>query len=148
LGKLAGPVFEIFEKVREIAKLNNIMETLRLRCLADFAKIDVRIVRGLAYYTGIVFEVFDRAGKFRAIAGGGRYDQLIGQLSDNAVSMPALGFAIGDVVLGGMIRSHAAARAQMEKTIETESTIEIYVVIAKQTQRREDIAKEHTRDES
>src|SRR5207302_8748962 len=97
LGKLAEPVFEIFEKGGESAKLNNIMENLRLRGLADFAKIDVRIVRGLAYYTGTVFVVFDRAGKFRAIAGGGRYDQLIAQLSDNAVSMPALGFAIGDV---------------------------------------------------
>jgi len=140
LGKLAGPVFEIFEKGGESAKLNCIMENLRLRGLADFAKIDVRIVRGLAYYTGIVFEVFDRAGKFRAIAGGGRYDQLIGQLSDNAVSMPALGFAIGDVVLGEMIRSHAAARAQMEKTIETERAIEIYVVIAKEEQRGNAIA--------
>lgn len=139
LGKLAKPVFEILEKGGESAKLNNIIQNLRLRGLDDFAKVDVRIVRGLAYYTGIVFEVFDRAGKFRAIAGGGRYDQLIAQLSDNAVSMPALGFAIGDVVLGEMIRSHAAARAQMEKTIETERTM-IYVVIAKEEQRGNAIA--------
>jgi histidyl-tRNA synthetase len=140
LGKLAGPVFEIFEKGGESAKLNNIIENLRLRGLADFAKIDVRIVRGLAYYTGIVFEVFDRAGRFRAIAGGGRYDQLIAQLSDNTVSMPALGFAIGDVVLGEMIRGHAAARAQMEKTIAAERAIEIYAVIAKEEQRGHAIA--------
>src|SRR5207244_2858404 len=123
LGKLAKPVFEIFEKGGESAKLTNIIENLRLRGLADFAKVDVRIVRGLAYYTGIVFEVFDRAGKFRAIAGGGRYDQLVAQLSDNAVSLPALGFAIGDVVLGEMIRGHAAARAQMEKTLATERAV-------------------------
>jgi histidyl-tRNA synthetase len=140
LGELAGPVFEIFEKGGESAKLNNIIENLRLRGLADFAKIDVRIVRGLAYYTGIVFEVFDRAGRFRAIAGGGRYDQLIAQLSDNTVSMPALGFAIGDVVLGEMIRGHAAARAQMEKTIAAERAIEVYVVIAKEEQRGRAIA--------
>src|SRR5881392_1686909 len=140
LGKLAKPVFEIFEKGGESAKLNNIIENLRLRGLADFAKVDVRIVRGLAYYTGIVFEVFDRAGKFRAIAGGGRYDQLVAQLSDNAVSLPALGFAIGDVVLGEMIRGHAATRAHMEKTIETEGAIEIYVVIAKEEQHRNAIA--------
>ena len=75
LGQLAGPVFEIFDKGGESEKLEQLMENLRARGLADFAKIDVRIVRGLAYYTGIVFEVFDRAGKFRAIAGGGRYDQ-------------------------------------------------------------------------
>src|SRR5207248_9842461 len=140
LGKVAKPVFEIFEKGGESAKLNNIIENLRLRGLADFAKVDVRIVRGLAYYTGIVFEVFDRAGRFRAIAGGGRYDQLIAQLSDNAVSMPALGFAIGDVVLGEMIRGHAAARARMEKTIAAERAIEIYVVIAKEEQRGNAIA--------
>ena len=140
LGKVAKPVFEIFEKGGESAKLNNIIENLRLRGLADFAKVDVRIVRGLAYYTGIVFEVFDRAGKFRAIAGGGRYDQLVAQLSDNAVSMPALGFAIGDVVLGEMIRGHAAARAQMEKTIGAERAVEIYVVIAKEEQRGNAVA--------
>ena len=140
LGKLAKPVFEIFEKGGESAKLTNIIENLRLRGLADFAKVDVRIVRGLAYYTGIVFEVFDRAGKFRAIAGGGRYDQLVAQLSDNAVSMPALGFAIGDVVLGEMIRGHAAARAQMEKTIGAERAVEIYVVIAKEEQRGNAVA--------
>src|SRR5438874_9909036 len=140
LGKLAKPVFEIFEKAGESVKLNNIMGKLRMRGLADFAKIDVRIVRGLAYYTGIVFEVFDRAAKLRAIAGGGRYDQLVAQLSDDAVSMPALGFAIGDVVLGEMIRGHAAARAQMEKTIAAERAVEIYVVIAKEEQRGNAIA--------
>jgi len=116
------------------------MEKLRMRGLADFAKIDVRIVRGLAYYTGIVFEVFDRAGKLRAIAGGGRYDQLVAQLSDDAVSLPALGFAIGDVVLGEMIRGNASARAQMEKTITRERDVEIYVVIAKEDQRANALA--------
>jgi len=135
LGKLAKPVFEIFEKAGDSVKLNNIMGKLRMRGLADFAKIDVRIVRGLAYYTGIVFEVFDRAGKLRAIAGGGRYDQLVAQLSDDALSLPALGFAIGDVVLGEMIRGNATARAQMEKTITRERDVEIYVVVAKEEQR-------------
>lgn len=135
LGKLANPVFEVFEKGGESMKLNKIMENLRMRGLADFAKIDVRIVRGLAYYTGIVFEVFDRAGRFRAIAGGGRYDQLVAQLSDNAVSLPALGFAIGDVVLGEMIRNNATALGQMEKAITRERDVEIYVVIAKEDQR-------------
>src|SRR5438552_5626026 len=140
LGGLAGPVFEILEKGGESAKLNRIIDSLRARGLSDFATVDVGIVRGLAYYTGVVFEVFDRAGKFRAIAGGGRYDQLIAQLSDNAVSMPALGFAIGDVVLGEIIRSHVSARPQMEKTIETERAIEIYVVIAKEEQRGNAVA--------
>ena len=90
---------------------------LRARGLADFVDVDVRIVRGLAYYTGIVFEVFDRAGKLRAIAGGGRYDNLIAQLSDGAVSMPALGFAMGDVVLGELISERPAAREKMRSAI-------------------------------
>src|SRR5205085_2626704 len=135
LGKLAKPVFEILEKGGESAKLNNIIENLRPRGLANFAKVDVRIVRGLAYYTGIVFEVFDRAGKFRAIAGGGRYDQLIAQLSDNAVSLPALGFAMGDVVLGEMIRENRAAFSQLEESVRSDRTVEIYVVIAKEERR-------------
>src|SRR5207248_810145 len=141
LGKLAGPVFEIFEKGGESAKLNNIMESLRLRGLADFAKIDVRIVRGLAYYTGIVFEVFDRAGKFRAVAGGGRYDNLIGQLSDSTVSLPALGFAMGDVVLGELIQEIPRASQIMEKAVAKERKIDIYIVIAKE-ERRADALKQ------
>src|SRR5436190_1504314 len=141
LGKLAKPVFETFEKGGESAKLNNIIENLRLRGLADFAKVDVRIVRGLAYYTGIVFEVFDRAGKFRAIAGGGRYDQLIAQLSDGAVSLPALGFAMGDVVLGELINEIPRTRAAMQKAITSRSKIDIYIVIAKE-ERRADALKQ------
>ncbi|HEY4758773.1 MAG TPA: histidine--tRNA ligase [Chthoniobacterales bacterium] len=140
LGKLAGPVFEILEKGGESAKLNKIIENLRMRGLGDFATVDVRIVRGLAYYTGVVFEVFDRGGKFRAIAGGGRYDQLIAQLSDNAISLPALGFAIGDVVLGVMIRSNPAARERMERIFASDRAVEIYVVIAKEDQREHAIA--------
>jgi histidyl-tRNA synthetase len=58
---------------------------------------DLSIVRGLAYYTGIVFELFDAQGKFRAVAGGGRYDNLLGAIGGQ--SLPALGFGMGDVVL-------------------------------------------------
>ena len=135
LGALAGPVFEVLEKGGESAKLNSIIDNLRARGLSDFATVDVRIVRGLAYYTGVVFEVFDRAGKFRAIAGGGRYDQLIAQLSDSAVSLPALGFAIGDVVLGEMIHENASALRQLEASVRSNRTIDIYVVIAKEERR-------------
>jgi histidyl-tRNA synthetase len=66
-------------------------------------KLDLSIVRGLAYYTGIVFELFDRSGEFRAIAGGGRYDNLLQSLG--GADMPALGFGMGDVVLGELLRS-------------------------------------------
>ena len=83
-----------------------------------------------------VFEVFDRAGKLRAIAGGGRYDKLVAQLSDGAVSMPALGFAMGDVVLGELIKETAAcARSNAEDNRDSASKIDIYIVIAKEERR-------------
>ncbi len=71
--------------------------------LATWVRFDLSIVRGLAYYTGIVFELFDRKGEFRAICGGGRYDTLLRDLGD--VDLPALGFGMGDVVLGELLRS-------------------------------------------
>jgi histidyl-tRNA synthetase len=135
LGKLADPIFEIFNKGGQSEKLDRLVDGLRGRGLADFINVDVRVVRGLAYYTGMVFEVFDRAGKLRAIAGGGRYDNLIAQLSDGAVSMPALGFAMGDVVLGELIRDHAAAREKMDNSARDEHRINIYIVIAKEERR-------------
>ena len=104
LGSLADSVFAIFEKGGKSEKLEEVLKGLRIRGLAEFVAVDVRVVRGLAYYTGTVFEVFDRPGKFRAIAGGGRYDNLIEQLSGGAASWPALGFAMGDVVLGDLIK--------------------------------------------
>ena len=70
--------------------------------LGDFVEVDFSIVRGLAYYTGIVFELYDRKGKERAICGGGRYDDLIASLG--GPDMPALGFGMGDVVLSLILR--------------------------------------------
>src|SRR5438034_7821502 len=99
LGNLADPVFAILKSGGKSQKLSKLLDALRGRGLADFVAIDIGIVRGLAYYTGIVFEVFDRAGKFRAIAGGGRCAKLVAQLSDGTVSMLPLGVAIGEVRL-------------------------------------------------
>src|SRR4029077_7356249 len=122
LGDLADPVFAMLKSGGKSARLEQLVEGLRARGLADFVAIDVGIVRGLAYYTGIVFEAFDRAGKFRAIAGGGRYDNLIAQLSDSAASLPALGFAMGDVVLGELIDQIPSAReALLEATADDRS---------------------------
>lgn len=56
------------------------------------------MVRGLAYYTGWSLKSFDTQRSLRAVAGGGRYDTLVGALSNNAVDMPATGFAMGDAV--------------------------------------------------
>jgi histidyl-tRNA synthetase len=137
LGPLADDVFAVLDRGGKSEKLDSLMAGLEARCLAGFAKIDLGIVRGLAYYTGVVFEAFDRAGKLRALSGGGRYDKLIAQLSDDAASLPAAGFAMGDVVLGELIQTSAAARAQLEEATGRERTIDIYLVIAKEERRPE-----------
>jgi len=68
----------------------------------EWVKFDLKIVRGLAYYSGIVFELFDKAGEMRAICGGGRYDSLLKIVGD--ADLPALGFGMGDVVLSDLLR--------------------------------------------
>jgi histidyl-tRNA synthetase len=69
---------------------------------STWMKLDLSIVRGLAYYTGIVFEIFDRQGEMRAICGGGRYDGLLA--ASGGPDLPALGFGMGDVVLSDLVR--------------------------------------------
>jgi histidyl-tRNA synthetase len=73
--------------------------------VADWVDFDLSIVRGLAYYTGKVFELFDAKGEMRAICGGGRYDDLLSTIGD--VDLPALGFGMGDVVLTDLLRSRS-----------------------------------------
>ena len=75
----------------------------------SWLRLDLSIVRGLAYYTGIVFELFDRSGEFRAICGGGRYDALLKSLG--GADMPAVGFGMGDVVLGELLRAKGLMHA-------------------------------------
>jgi histidyl-tRNA synthetase len=87
------------------AELEAIVKNLRARGLGDFVRIDYHVIRGLAYYTGVVFEAFDKKGDFRAIAGGGRYDNLINLISGGKVDLPALGFGMGDVVLLELLKA-------------------------------------------
>lgn len=78
-----------------------LLELLGAAGLDDFIKVDLRIVRGLAYYTGFVFEAFQTVGKGRALAGGGRYNNLLEKLG--GASMPAVGFGMGDVTLRDLL---------------------------------------------
>ena len=87
------------------AELTSIIANLTARGMGDFVKVDYKVIRGLAYYTGTVFEAFDRKGEFRAIAGGGRYDNLVKLISGGKVSLPALGFGMGDVVLLELLKA-------------------------------------------
>jgi histidyl-tRNA synthetase len=86
----------------EIGRMKEFLDTLDAMGLGGFVRFDLSVVRGLAYYTGIVFELFDARGELRAIAGGGRYDQLLQQVA--GVDLPALGFGMGDVVLAELLK--------------------------------------------
>ena len=103
--------------------------------LKKFVELDTAIVRGLAYYTGFVFEIFDRSKKERALAGGGRYDDLLSIMSDGKVSLPALGFGMGDVVLANLIDDTPHARTRMEAWIAQSHAADIFIVIAKEERR-------------
>jgi histidyl-tRNA synthetase len=106
----AAAVFEIaalrgndaLKAAGEVAEpLSQAVQALEAMGLGDFVSVDLTIVRGLAYYTGVVFELFDAQKTLRAIAGGGRYDGLLDQ--------PALGFGMGDVVLGELLKERGVA---------------------------------------
>jgi histidyl-tRNA synthetase len=86
-------------------ELSAVIANLTARGLGDFVRIDYQVIRGLAYYTGVVFEAFDVQGEFRAIAGGGRYDNLVKLISGGKVNLPALGFGMGDVVLLELLKA-------------------------------------------
>lgn len=93
---------------------------LKAMGLAEFIEVDFGVVRGLAYYTGFVFEAFDRKGELRAIAGGGRYDDLVQKLGGPA--LPAVGFAIGDVTMGLLLEQRGLMPTFTNST-------DVYVVI-------------------
>ena len=105
LGVSLAEVNQFIESGEPTAQLKSILDNLAARGLRDFVKVDYHVIRGLAYYTGVVFEAFDRKGEFRAIAGGGRYDNLIKLISGGKVNLPALGFGMGDVVLLELLKA-------------------------------------------
>jgi histidyl-tRNA synthetase len=78
--------------------------------IAEFLEPDFRIVRGLAYYTGPVWEIFDRGGELRSVAGGGRYDNLFAQLG--GPDLPATGFGMGDAVLTELLSARGLLPAE------------------------------------
>ncbi len=113
-------------------ELQGILDNLTARGLGGYVRLDYGVIRGLAYYTGVVFEAFDRKGEFRAIAGGGRYDGLVEMLSGGKVRMPALGFGMGDVVLALLLRERGLVPS-------FESTIDVVVLVEDETLRGESL---------
>lgn len=115
-----------------------IRDDLTARGLGGFIELDLSIVRGLAYYTGVVFEVFDSKKSMRAVAGGGRYDTLVATISDGAVDLPATGFAMGDYVIRNLIEETTHAAMQMEVWLQRNAAAcDVFVVVADETKRPE-----------
>ncbi len=95
--------------------------------MGDFVTVDLGVVRGLAYYTGFVFEVFDRQGELRAVAGGGRYDDLVHKLG--GPELPAVGFAIGDMTFELLLEQRGLLPAIIQAP-------DVYVIIGGAAARR------------
>ena len=136
--KLKALGFSLDELNRFIAageptpELKTILDDLAARGLGDFVKVDYHVIRGLAYYTGPVFEAFDRQGELRAIAGGGRYDHLVKLISSGKEDLPALGFGMGDVVLLELLK----ARGLLPQF---EAAVDVYVLIEDEALRHESL---------
>lgn len=116
--------------------LEPVIGDLESRGMGEFVRIDLSIVRGLAYYTGTVFEVFDVAANMRAVAGGGRYDELVGTLSGGG-NIPASGFAMGDVVITDLVKSTAQPNSRLLNWIADSGSVDVYVVIADEEHRND-----------
>jgi histidyl-tRNA synthetase len=118
----------------EVERLRAYVSALGAMGLGDYVAVDLRIVRGLAYYTGIVFELFDRKGELRAICGGGRYDRLLELVGGEP--LPAVGFGMGDVVLGELL-------AERGLVPEYARSVDYYLVTVGPEQRAEALRVAH-----
>ena len=99
-----------FEKCPELVELFRLAE---IAGFADALQFDIGVIRGLSYYTGVVFEAFDTKGEFRAIFGGGRYDNLLTTIGGEPTSAVGLGF--GDVVVTELLKARLGADAAAAK---------------------------------
>ncbi|GAI51382.1 unnamed protein product, partial [marine sediment metagenome] len=110
--KQIGDCLQLSETAKEsVDELKRLFKLLDVMGIADFCVFDISVVRGLAYYTGIVYEIYDKASQLRAIGGGGRYDDLLKQFGGPAI--PATGFGIGDCVLGILLEEKGLLEKQL-----------------------------------
>lgn len=141
LGLNTATVREAIDKPGDLGEnLNTVLADLKARGMEDFLQVDLSIVRGLAYYTGVVFEVFDQKKSLRALAGGGRYDTLINIISDGDLDLPAVGFAMGDVVIRHFIEETPQAHMKMLAALQEERASEVFLVIADEAKRPDALA--------
>lgn len=118
--------------------LQAVLADLDARGLSGYVSVDLGIVRGLAYYTGPVFEIFDISRGMRAVAGGGRYDQLCQLIGGS--DLPACGFAMGDMVIGDFVKETPHAYQQYQEWLAGYGRIGAFVIIADETRRAEALA--------
>ncbi len=114
IDELAQTYGEVDTVAPHLTRLREYFSYVEALNISDWVSLDLSIVRGLAYYTGIVFELFDARGEFRAICGGGRYDTLLETLG--GVDLPALGFGMGDVVLSDLLRTRGLLPSTASRT--------------------------------
>ena len=133
-----GPLAEALPKVKAllsktdeiftgISNMEKIAELMTLYDMVQYCEFDPGIIRGIAYYTGTVFECFDVRGELRAIFGGGRYDKIVGLFGGEDI--PAVGFGMGDAVLEILMRR---AGVWPQETISTD-----YYILTTKTDYRE-----------
>ena len=117
--------------------LQAVLTDLAARGLDHFTEIDLSIVRGLAYYTGVVFEVFDAGKALRSVAGGGRYDSLVSTITDGTSDLPATGYAMGDCVIMELLHDTTGPLSLFQAWQQRQATCDAYVVIADESKRLE-----------
>jgi len=116
------------EAEEELERMKELVEMLDSYGVLEVVSLDMSIVRGLDYYTGLVFEVFDKKGELRAICGGGRYDKLVELFGGKGV--PAVGFAIGDAVIEELMKREGVWPEEELKT-------DVYVLPVSKDARKE-----------
>jgi histidyl-tRNA synthetase len=121
---------------------SGLFQELQWRGLEKFVELDLTIVRGLDYYTGFVFEISDRQKENRALAGGGRYDNLISVISDGATDLPAAGFAIGDVTFSNLLRELDHTRLRIDDALRTR--LSTFIIVADENRRPDAIRLAHS----
>src|SRR5262249_41417206 len=117
----------------QLPGFSDLFRELKWRGLEEYVELDLTIVRGLDYYTGLVFEFFDRKKENRSLAGGGRYNNLLSVISDGAVDLPAAGFAIGDVTFGNLLCELEHTRARVDQALK--NRLAAFIVIADESRR-------------
>ncbi len=135
IGTSRDAVHNFINSAADSKHFTPVIHNLKARGLSDYVKVDLNVVRGLAYYTGTVFEVFDTNRNMRAIAGGGRYDKLCSVISDGSADIPACGFAMGDVVITDLIKQTKAANSKLLNYLGTEDCSDAYIIIADENHR-------------